>query len=137
MNSVASQDSWILDSAASNHMSGSKTLFKELNENHSEKIYTAGQNVITSAGIGKIFFKVQNDEGELINIALNEVLYVQKLRENLLSVKSLTNNDNTVIFEGNTCKIQKNGEVIVTAFSDGNLFVLKTVNNKSLYLQNF
>ena len=60
---------------------------------------------ISSAGEGKVRLPIINDGGKEIGLALQRVVFVPELANNLLSVKSMTEKDAKVIFDKDKCTI--------------------------------
>ncbi|KAG6473883.1 hypothetical protein ZIOFF_067801 [Zingiber officinale] len=90
-----------LDSGASNHMTGNKELFVELNPNISSSIILGDGTYRSAKGKGTI--AVQTKEGN--KNLITDVLYVPSLSYNLLSIGQLIQKDFSVHFDVGKCKI--------------------------------
>jgi len=88
---------WYLDSRCSKHMTGDKTLFKELKEGRGGKI-TNGDGS-QSKVIGKDIIEIPRF------LASQEALYVEGLKTNLLSINQFCDNDLVVQFSKKECNI--------------------------------
>lgn len=86
-------DIWFLDTDCSNHMTGIRSLFKELDESHKMKIRLGDD-------------KQMQVEGEAINNGhgkgklLYNVFFIPSLSQNLLSVGQLMASGYCILFEG-------------------------------------
>ena len=118
------QEDWFVDSAASSHMTYDKNVLQQyFDYKIPRKVYLGNDTWIPSAGEGKIRLPILSDEQELF-LALHRVVFVPELAKNLLSVKSMTNNDAKVIFDKKSCVVvPPRGESFTIAHAvDGNLY---------------
>ena len=107
--------SWLLDSAASNHMTSSKSLLKNVRTYHdSEQIQVVNGNLIPISAVGDI------------TPAFTNVLVSSDLSHNLLSVGQLVDNHYDVHFSRDGCSVQDqvSGIVIAKGPKVGRLFPL-------------
>ncbi|KAJ4820740.1 polyprotein [Rhynchospora pubera] len=114
---------WFLDSGCSNHMSGLKHLFEELDESYKKSVRLGNNKEIQVEGIGKV--AVQTASGTRV---LDNVYFIPQLSQNLLSIGQMMNSGYAIKFEGNTCKIEESGTKNVVAIiqkTHNNLFPLK------------
>ena len=101
---------WYLDSGCSNHMSGNKDIFVELNNNYSSQVKLGDGNLQCAQGKGVI--AVQTQKG--IKRYISYVLYVPNLTQNLLSVGQLLRKGYSVYFDNDKCEIvDKKNNIIV------------------------
>lgn len=93
---------WFLDSGCSNHMSGDKKSFINLDESIKKNVKLGNGMNIQVAGKGSIKVKM-NGMSHLIS----NVYYVPELKNNLLSIGQLQENGLTVLFKGGegNCKV--------------------------------
>jgi hypothetical protein len=95
--SVLNSCLWYLDSACSRHMIGDKTLFKELKEGRSGNITYGDGSKSKVMGQGTV---------DIPGVPTpQEVLYVEGLKVNLLSISQLCDNDLVVQFSKEECSI--------------------------------
>ncbi|KAJ4820349.1 polyprotein [Rhynchospora pubera] len=114
---------WFLDSGCSNHMSGLKHLFEELDESYKKSVRLGNNKEIQVEGIGKV--AVPTASGTRV---LHNVYFIPQLSQNLLSIGQMMNSGYEIKFEGNTCKIEESGTKNVMAIiqkTHNNLFPLK------------
>lgn len=95
---------WLVDSGCSNHMSGTRELFQDLDESQKTTIRLGDDKEMRVAGKGTIAFKTASGKVKL----LTNVQYVPHLAHNLLSVGQLLANGYSVIFEDKECSIKDN-----------------------------
>lgn len=87
---------WYLDNGASNHMSGERSKFKELDKKVTGQVRFGDGSTVDIKGKGSILFKCKNGEGKLFN----EVYYIPTLCNNILSLGQLSEEGNRVIMHG-------------------------------------
>lgn len=126
------QIEWFIDSAATCHMTNNKSFFTILNNEHNGKIYLANGKPINTSGIGEGSLKCVKEDGKSTHITIKNVLYVPELDSSLLSVKRLTENGYTVIFEEKKCFIIKDSNVIAIGSTKDHLYKLKLVNTANM-----
>jgi len=86
---------WFLDSEASFHMTGDKSLFSTLEEKDLKILIATGNDEKYSvSGVGTDFF--QREHGA--RITLTDVKYVPRLKKNLVSIAMLEDKDYDVFF---------------------------------------
>lgn len=73
---------WFLDSGCSNHMSGIKSLFTELDETKKSEVYLEDDRLIKVERMGTISIKTVQGNSKL----LHDVQYALNLAHNLLSL---------------------------------------------------
>lgn len=114
---------WLIDSDCSNHMSGVRTLFKDLDESKRIKVRLGDDKEIQVEGKGNVVFKTKEGSARL----LHNVQYVPGLAHNLLSVGQLLLAGYSVTFAGDSCTISdsKTGVKLVSILKTGsNMFPL-------------
>lgn len=123
-NCLRNQNKWIIDSGCTSHMTFERKYFLDF-KSIKGKVYLAGKdNVLESSGIGSLRVKIQNEKGKIIYVTVYDVIYVPKLRSNLLSVMKLMERGLKVNFAEYEVKICKeNGQIIATGERIDNHFV--------------
>ncbi|KHN19736.1 hypothetical protein glysoja_024837, partial [Glycine soja] len=76
---------WYLDTGCSNHMTGHREWFVNIDDKVKSKIKFANYNSVTVEGIGKVM--IQRKDGQ--HSFINDVLYVPNMKNNLLSLGQL------------------------------------------------
>ena len=94
---------WIIDSGCSNHMTGGKALFRELDESEGRTVRLGDSKVLQVARRGTVVIRLSIEKTRL----LRDVQYVPHLAHNLLSVGQLLNAGYTVIFSDEVCLIKE------------------------------
>jgi Pol polyprotein, beta-barrel domain len=87
---------WLIDSAASSHISGNKNLFHSMHNIVPVRIDIANSESFTTNQRGTIRIKITSDpRWDLLDvpITLTDVIYAPKLKSNLLSVGRMTNSN--------------------------------------------
>jgi len=79
-------ETWYLDNGASNHMTGDREKFRELDSSVTGKVRFGDGSGVDIQGIGSIVFQGKNGE----QWVLGDVYYIPKLRANLISLGQLT-----------------------------------------------
>ncbi|XP_006593150.1 uncharacterized protein [Glycine max] len=76
---------WYLDTGCSNHMTGHREWFVNIDDKVKSKIKFADNNSVTAEGIGKVM--IQRKDGQ--HSFINDVLYVPNMKNNMLSLGQL------------------------------------------------
>ncbi|CAL9226316.1 unnamed protein product, partial [Arabidopsis halleri] len=119
-----SKTMWYLDSGCSNHMSGIKSMFKEIDESYKLKVKLGDDKEVQVEGRGIVV--VHNGDGNLKLIY--DVYYIPELSQNLLSVGQMVENNCSIFFDGNVCVIKnkKSGcTLAVVRKTSNNLYPLE------------
>jgi len=95
-------DVWFLDSGCSNHMTGNKAIFSNLDEEIKSEVTTGTDTKISVKGKGRVSIRARNGEQKFVP----DVYYVPGLKCNLLSVGQLINKGYNVIFKDDVCTIK-------------------------------
>ncbi|RVW37270.1 Retrovirus-related Pol polyprotein from transposon TNT 1-94 [Vitis vinifera] len=111
---VSSNNIWFLDSGCSNHMTGIKSLFKELDESHKLKVKLGDDKQVQVEGKGTV--AVNNGHGNVK--FLYNVYFIPSLTQNLLSVGQL------MLFPLEVSSIEKHA-LVVKETSESNLWHLR------------
>lgn len=116
--------SWIIDSAASAHMSPNKKLFTSLEKLSESNVIVADNKSLRVKGKGTITISALVN-GQNRDIIIQNVLYVPELGVNLLSVRKITEKGYIVKFNEHTCDIvNANREIMAVAKPNNNIYSL-------------
>ena len=113
---------WILDSGASESMTGDRAWFESIQPMGSTvRIATAGGTSLASDSAGPVH--LSNHKGE--RVVLGRVLYVPGLAFNLLSVSRLDSAGAEIVFSNSLCKVTKGGSEVLRADLEHKVWVIK------------
>ncbi|XP_076925318.1 uncharacterized protein LOC143588099 [Bidens hawaiensis] len=79
-------DAWYLDNGASNHMTGNRSYFLELNENITGRVKFGDGSFVQIKGKGTILFQGKSGDQDL----LTEIYYIPELKNNIISLGQAT-----------------------------------------------
>ncbi|CAG4933546.1 unnamed protein product [Colias eurytheme] len=123
------ENTWILDSGASAHMTFRKDFFVELFECNQKSLTLGNKQSVEVSGIGKVMIqRYVNEQWETSE--LNDVLYVPSLRRNLFSEGVIIRKCYSIVKKNSSALIYKNHNVVMSAnIKENNLYELniKTV----------
>ncbi|XP_038992978.1 uncharacterized protein LOC120116622, partial [Hibiscus syriacus] len=110
--------SWYLDSGCSRHMTGDKSRFIELNAKNGGEVTFGDNSKGHIEGIGTI--------GNTSSIQIKNVLYVNGLKHNLLSISQLCDKGFNVLFEINGCKVIDiaSNRIMLVGHRIGNIYMV-------------
>nr|XP_017191173.2 uncharacterized protein LOC108174575 [Malus domestica] len=117
------QETWHMDTSCSNHMSGYKPSFVNLDESFHTTVSSGDKSTVNVMGKGEIQIKTRNDFIETIS----NVFFIPNLKTNLLSAGQLQDKGYKItIFQGK-CEIYdpKRDSIAVVKMSPNRLFLLK------------
>ena len=118
------QNTWYLDKGATRHMCNDRQMFTNIDTRQKTKVYTASDDFVESLGMGDIILKAK--VGQNNNpVKLKNVLFVPDLRNNLISIPSVTENGYEVKFDKNSACVKRNdGSTVVFAPKSYQLYAL-------------
>ena len=120
---------WLIDSAASSHISGNLPLFFDMVTIAPIRIQTASGDSFTTNQSGSICIRIKSDptfELPDLHITLTNIIYVPSLHANLLSVGCMTSANINIMFSKNHSALMLNGQIITHGPKVDNLFVYTT-----------
>ncbi|CAH9132625.1 unnamed protein product [Cuscuta epithymum] len=94
---------WYVDSGCSNHMTSSKSLFRDLDDTKKGVVRLGDGKQLAVEGLGTILVPTAQGKTKL----LQNVQYVPQLAHNLLSVGQLLCGGYSVVFENGVCTIKE------------------------------
>ena len=118
-------DQYILDSAATHHLTSKKELLEDFIEEESF-IRTAGDTKLKSKGFGTLLLTVLTPNGEENKVRFNNVIYVPSLKTNLISLPALLKKGFNLVGDATRMIIRKNSQVIFEAKELNNLYHINT-----------
>ena len=77
---------WYLDNGASNHMTGERSYFSEINDNIKGKVKFGDGSFVDISGKGSILFEAKTGEQKL----LTDIYFIPELKRNILSLGQAT-----------------------------------------------
>src|SRR3954468_2295142 len=108
--------SWYLDSGCSRHMTGRRSMFQDLVLKPGGEVKFGGDQKGKIIGSGTI--SIGNSP------SITNVLLVEGLTHNLLSISQLSENGYDIIFNQKSCKVvsQKDGSILFTGKRNNNIY---------------
>jgi len=107
--------SWYLDSECSRNMMGKRSIFQDLQMKKGGKVISGGNQHGRVIGGGMVSLKP--------TMSINNVLFVDGLKHNLLSISQLCDSGNSVVFNRDQCIVNNsNGTRLFVANICGNLY---------------
>jgi histone deacetylase 1/2 len=110
----AAEEDWFLDSGATSHVTGNRSLLLNLDQSSVPSVRLAGNQVMPVEGKGNV--RIEDTNGEIKIVS--DVLYVPGVRTNLLSVGKFTDLGCSVVFYSNRCYIYKKNNIFLQAVRD-------------------
>ena len=113
---------WYLDNGCSRHMTGDHSKFLSLTKKDGGYVTFSGNGKGKIIGIGTISI---ND-----NISIDDVLLVQGLKHNLLSISQLSDKGYLMLFDNDCCKIlnKEDNSTIFIAKRRNNVYTLDLID---------
>ena len=120
---IGDENSWYLDTRASNQMSGERRVFCELDTSVVGKVCFSDNSVIDICGLGIVLFKCKTDE----HLILSQVYYIPKLKSNIISLGQLNESENKIVIEDSVMKIYDRARsfIIMVTKKSNKLYVAK------------
>jgi hypothetical protein len=121
MSQATQGDLWFLDSGCSNHMSGNKAAFCEIDESFRETVKLGNNTKMSVLGKGRVRLLLNRN-----NFVITEVFYVPELKNSLLSIGQLQERGFEILFKTGKCHIYhpQKGLVIQSEMTANRMFLL-------------
>jgi len=104
-NVAPQNETWIIDSGASRHMTGDKTLFSTYGPSPVQEVFVADNRGVPVAGMGNVRLVMSNSKGSRKSITLQDVLHVPGLGNNLFSTPQVQRLGGSINFTKKTVEI--------------------------------
>lgn len=131
-------DSWVLDSGATQHMCNDKFLFSNyVNLSTSVKVEVGDGRTLTAVGEGSVSLNVNLPNNMVENRTLEKVLYVPELAHNLISISQVTQGGKATVFHQQSCKIfSKKNKLLAVGKKIGKLYMLDCFQKVTAHCSN-
>ncbi|KAI0992360.1 hypothetical protein K3495_g15826, partial [Podosphaera aphanis] len=103
--------SWLLDTAASQHITNRKDVFEKSIQSSNQQITVANGQMIQAQGIGSILIPWESNQAKAKLLRIRDVLYVPQASENLLSLGQLNKNGISFRTDKNGIILEKNNKL--------------------------
>ena len=115
-----SAEIWFLDSGCSNHMTGNKQWFTDIDEQYQQSVKLGDNSKMAVVGKGNIRLHVNG-----ITQVITNVYYVPELKNNLISIGQLIEKGVSVLIQNGECRCyhSKEGLFLQTKMSTNRMFV--------------
>nr|GEY30356.1 zinc finger, CCHC-type [Tanacetum cinerariifolium] len=101
---------WYLDNGASNHMTGTKSHFRDINESITGRIHFGDGSYVQIKGRSSILLGCKNNEQKIVS----DVYYIPNLKSNIISLGQLTEIGCKIIMDGNKLNLyDKNKKLLI------------------------
>ena len=109
------EELWYLDTGASNHMTGNRAAFSELDTGVVGTVKFGDNSGVDIQGRGTVVFQCKNGEHK----ALTDVYYIPKLRSNIVSIGQLDERGCQVLIDGGVLRISDRERKLLTKVEHG------------------
>jgi len=115
------KEEWILDSGCSNHMSGNKDWFSELDKNFRHTVKLGNDTRIAVMGKGSVWLNVNR-----FTEVISHVFYISELKNNLLSIGQFQKKCLFILIQNEKCKVShpKREQIMEIDMKGNRMFVL-------------
>ena len=121
----ASRADWIIDSGATAHICNDRQMFANLSQVDPFDINIGDKSGVRAIGRGCIELMLISS-GKTRRCMLNDVVYAPTMGYNMLSVRVMSRAGHKIVFEKNTCTIEKGGKIVAQGEIRKGLYCVKT-----------
>ncbi|UYV85032.1 hypothetical protein LAZ67_X004343 [Cordylochernes scorpioides] len=128
---VSEEDTWVIDSGATHHMTPNRRYFSTLNDENVGQVTTIDGTSHSNIGKGNAQVDLINNSGQLRSIVAQNAMFVPGIRHGVLSVLQIVENGHEVIFDKKGCHIYDNDHnLMIRAEKRGRLYLVRTAPSR-------
>ncbi|UYV85025.1 hypothetical protein LAZ67_X004328 [Cordylochernes scorpioides] len=128
---VSEEDTWVIDSGATHHMTPNRRYFSTLNDENVGQVTTIDGTSHSNIGRGNAQVDLINNSGQLRSIVAQNAMFVPGIRHGVLSVLQIVENGHEVIFDKKGCHIYDNDHnLMIRAEKRGRLYLVRTAPSR-------
>lgn len=121
LNNAKREEVWFLDSGCSNHMSGNRQWFTDIDEHYRQFVKLGNNSKMTVMGRGNIRLHVNG-----VTQVITDVYYIPELKNNLLSIGQLQEKGVAILIHKGMCQVYhpRRGLIMQTKMSANRMLVV-------------
>ncbi|UYV79002.1 hypothetical protein LAZ67_17000616 [Cordylochernes scorpioides] len=128
---VSEEDTWVIDSGATHHMTPNRRYFSTLNDENVGQVTTIDGTSHSNIGRGNAQVDLINNSGQIRSIVAQNAMFVPGIRHGVLSVLQIVENGHEVIFDKKGCHIYDNDHnLMIRAEKRGRLYLVRTAPSR-------
>ena len=126
------EETWLLDSGCSNHMTGEKSLLSAVDHSYKSSVRLGNEKRLEILGKGEM--QVLTKKGTM---KVKNIYYTPKLKQSLLSIGQMLEKNYKLVFEDKICKIYDKNHggrlLIIIHITKNKLFPMKFLEKDGSY----